>query len=195
MNSKIVAIASSTGGPRALHTVMEGIPKGFEAPILIVQHMPHGFTASLADRLNDICGIQVKEAEEGEIVRGGTAYLAMGGLHMTLKREKASGKHVIRYQDGPTREGVKPCANYMFESLMECGYDQVVCAVLTGMGADGTEGIKNLEPHKKLHIISQNEATCAVYGMPRAIAMTGLVNEVLPLEKIAEAITKEIGTR
>lgn len=193
MNSKIVAIASSTGGPRALHTVMEGIPKGFEPPVLIVQHMPHGFTASLADRLNDICGIHVKEAEEGEVVKGGTVYLAMGGLHMTVKREKASGKHVIRYQDGPTREGVKPCANYMFESLVECGYDQVVCAVLTGMGADGTEGVAALKEAKpNTYVIAQNKETSTVYGMPKNIVQHGLADIEVPLDHVAQEIVHRV---
>ena len=103
-----------------------------------------------------------------------------------------SGPHVrIYFTDEPHREGVKPCANYMYESLLDTDYAGVCCVVLTGMGMDGTEGIKNLVKGKKLHIIAQDEATCAVYGMPKA----GLVNEVLPLDKIAAAITKEIGTR
>ena len=112
-----------------------------------------------------------------------------------MKVAKSANHTRIYFSMEPTREGVRPCANYMYESLAETSYDQVCCVVLTGMGADGTEGIKNLERNKKLYIISQDEATCAVYGMPRAIALTGLVNEVLPLDKIADAITREVGRK
>ncbi len=190
---KIVAIASSTGGPKALHSVIPLLPGNLNAPVILVQHMPEGFTKSLAERLDSLGPISVKEAEEGELLEKGHVYIAPGGKHMKVAR---SGSHTrIYFSMEPHREGVRPCANYMYESLIDTSYDQICCVVLTGMGADGTEGIKNLEPHKKLHIISQNEATCAVYGMPKAIAMTGLVNEVLPLDKIAEAITREIGTR
>ncbi|MBO5552408.1 MAG: chemotaxis protein CheB, partial [Lachnospiraceae bacterium] len=190
---KIVAIASSTGGPKALHSVIPLLPKNLNAPVILVQHMPAGFTKSLAERLDSLGQIHVKEAEEGDLLEKGTVYISPGGKHMKVGK---SGSHVrIYFGDEPHREGVKPCANYMYESLIDTDYAEVCCVVLTGMGMDGTEGIKNLEKKKKLHIISQNEATCAVYGMPKAIAHTGLVNEVLPLDKIAAAITKEIGTR
>ncbi|MBQ8956643.1 MAG: chemotaxis response regulator protein-glutamate methylesterase [Lachnospiraceae bacterium] len=190
---KIVAIASSTGGPKALHSVIPLLPKNLNAPVILVQHMPAGFTKSLAERLDSLGPISVKEAEEGDLLEKGTVYIAPGGKHMKVGK---SGSHVrIYFGDEPHREGVKPCANYMYETLVDTDYAEVCCVVLTGMGMDGTEGIKNLEKRKKLHIISQDEATCAVYGMPKAIAQTGLVNEVLPLDKIAAAITKEIGTR
>ena len=190
---KIVAIASSTGGPKALHSVIPLLPKNLNAPVILVQHMPPGFTKSLAERLDSLGQIHVKEAEEGDLLEKGTVYIAPGGKHMKVGK---SGSHVrIYFSDEPHREGVKPCANYMYESLVDTDYAEVCCVVLTGMGMDGTEGIKNLEKDKKLHIISQDEATCAVYGMPKAIALTGLVNEVLPLDKIAAAITKEIGIR
>ena len=190
---KIVAIASSTGGPKALHSVIPLLPKNLNAPVILVQHMPAGFTKSLAERLDYLGPIHVKEAEEGDVLQKGTVYIAPGGKHMKVTR---SGSHVkIYFSDEPHREGVKPCANYMYESLVDTDYAGVCCVVLTGMGMDGTEGIKNLEKKKKLHIISQDEATCAVYGMPKAIAQTGMVNEVLPLDKIAAAITKEIGTK
>ncbi len=190
---KIVALASSTGGPKALHSVIPKLPKNLDAPVILVQHMPPGFTKSLAERLDSLGEISVKEAEEGEILQKGHVYIAPGGKHMKVAK---SGSNVrIYFSDEPHREGVKPCANYMYESLVDTDYAEVCCVVMTGMGMDGTEGIKNLEKQKKVHIISQDESTCAVYGMPKAIAQTGLVNEVLPLDKIADAITKEIGTR
>ena len=190
---KLVAIASSTGGPKALHSVIPLLPGNLNAPVILVQHMPAGFTKSLAERLDSLGPIHVKEAEEGDLLEKGTVYIAPGGKHMKVGK---SGSHVrIYFSDEPHREGVKPCANYMYESIADTDYAGVCCVVLTGMGMDGTEGIKNLEASKKLHIISQDEPTCAVYGMPKAIAQTGLVNAVLPLDKIAAAITKEIGTR
>ena len=193
IGEKIVAIASSTGGPKALHSVIPQLPKNLNAPVILVQHMPPGFTRSLAERLDSLGPISVKEAEDGDVLEKGKVYIAPGGKHMKVAK---SGPHVrIYFTDEPHREGVKPCANYMYESLLDTDYAGVCCVVLTGMGMDGTEGIKNLVKGKKLHIIAQDEATCAVYGMPKAIAQTGLVNEVLPLDKIAAAITKEIGTR
>ena len=190
---KIVALASSTGGPKALHSVIPKLPGNLNAPVILVQHMPPGFTKSLAERLDSLGEISVKEAEEGEILQKGHVYIAPGGKHMKVSK---SGSNVrIYFSDEPHREGVKPCANYMYESLVDTDYAEVCCVVMTGMGMDGTEGIKNLEKRKKVHIISQDEPTCAVYGMPKAIAQTGLVNEVLPLDKIADAIAKEIGTR
>lgn len=188
--SKIVAIASSTGGPRALQAVFSKIPAGFEPPVLVVQHMPHGFTASLAQRLDGVCGIKVKEAEEGEEIKSGTAYISMGGLHMTVKKER-SGRHVIRYLDEPTREGVKPCANYMYESLADSGYDRIICAVLTGMGADGTEGIANLKKRKSIYVVAQDKDSCVVYGMPKNVVQAGLADEEVPLDRVMPEIIQK----
>lgn len=192
LGEKIVAIASSTGGPKALQVLIPKLPANLNAPVLLVQHMPVGFTKSLAERLDELSPIHVKEAEDGEKIVKGTVYVAQGGRHMKLFKEGAS--YVLRYSDEPTREGVRPCANYMYESLMNTGFAEVCCTVLTGMGADGTAGIKNLIEKKPVHIIAQDEDSCAVYGMPKAIAMTGLVNEVLPIDGIADAIVKEVGT-
>lgn len=189
---KIIALASSTGGPKALQSVIPKLPANLDAPMLLVQHMPAGFTKSLAERLDELSPIHVTEAVDGQKIEKGTVYIAAGGHHMKLFREGTS--YVIRYSDEPTREGVRPCANYMYESLMDSGFSEVCCVVLTGMGADGTEGIKNLEGKKPVHVIAQNEETCAVYGMPRAIAATGLVNELVPLDMVAQSIINEIGT-
>lgn len=190
---RIVAIASSTGGPRALQDVIPYLPANLPVPVLLVQHMPQGFTASLADRLNEISKVAVSEASEGDMLAPGHVYIAPGGKHM--KVEKRGSSHFIKYSDEPTREGVKPSANYMYESLMDCDYDEVICVVLTGMGADGTAGIKNLDAKKQTYIIAQDQDTCTVYGMPKAIALTGLVSEVVPLKDIAEQITKNVGVR
>ncbi|MGN0131778.1 MAG: chemotaxis response regulator protein-glutamate methylesterase [Lachnospiraceae bacterium] len=191
--NKIVAIASSTGGPKALQEVLPRLPEDLDAPVLVVQHMPAGFTATLAERLDSICPLRVQEAKDGMPVQKGNIYIARGGIHMTVVR--SGGCERIAFLDDPPREGVKPCANYMYESLKDCDYERVVCAVLTGMGADGTEGIANLKKHKELYVIAQNQESCAVYGMPRSAVAAGLADEVVPLNQVAEAIIKNVGVR
>lgn len=192
--NKIVAIASSTGGPRALQSVIPRLPADINAPILIVQHMPKGFTASLADRLNGMSEVNVKEAQEGDVLEKGCVYLAMGGQHMNVLTGPGE-KYTIHYTDEPTREGVKPCANYMYESLMDSKFDEIVCVVMTGMGADGTAGIKNLVTKKKLHVIAQDQETSTVYGMPKAIANSGVPAQVVPLEQIVQEIILNVGVK
>lgn len=190
---KMVAIASSTGGPKALQDVIPRLPKNLDAPVLLVQHMPKGFTQSLAERLNELSEMTVTEAKNGERLESGHVYIAQGGLH--LNAERRGSDYYIKYTDEPTREGVKPCANYMYESLMDSNFDEIVCVVLTGMGADGTAGIKALDKKKKIHVIAQDQATSTVYGMPKSIALSGLVNEIVPIDKVAEQITKNVGVR
>lgn len=190
--NKIVAIASSTGGPKALQSVIPKLPADLDAPVLIVQHMPKGFTASFAERLNSLSEITVKEAAEGDELQKGVVYLAMGGSHMNVKRAPG-GRYLIHYTDEPNREGVKPCANYMYESLADSSFDNIICTVMTGMGADGTEGIRNLKDKKKVHVISQDQESCTVYGMPRSVAMAGLSDQVVPLEQIAQEIILHVG--
>jgi len=193
-DKKIVAIASSTGGPRALQSVIPKLPKDINAPIVLVQHMPKGFTASLAERLNSLSQVVVSEAKEGDVLENGHVYLSVGGSHMNVVTNQ-HGKSVIHYTDEPTREGVKPCANYMFESLMKSPYQEVVCVVLTGMGADGTEGIDNLKKKKKVHVITQNQESCVVYGMPKSVYAKGLSDQQVSLEQIAQEIITNVGVK
>ena len=190
---KCIAIACSTGGPKALQSVIPLIPGNIDAPILLVQHMPAGFTKSLAERLDTLSKVRVKEAEEGDLLEKGTVYLAAGGKHM--KVGKSGNRMRIYYSDEPAREGVKPAANYMYESLTDSPYAEICCAVLTGMGADGTVGIENLYKQKKIYVVAQDQPSSAVYGMPRAIAQTGLVSEILPLDKVADAIARRVGVK
>lgn len=190
--NKIVAIASSTGGPKALHSVVTRLPKNLKAPVVIVQHMPVGFTHSLAERLNSLSELTVSEGVDGEVLERGHVYVARGGKHLNIDA-KPGGKYVIRYSDEPTREGVKPCANYMYESLAKSNFDQIVCVVMTGMGADGTKGIENLKSRKKCYVIAQEQSTCAVYGMPRSVVQAGLADEVVPLDQIAQEIILNVG--
>lgn len=194
--SKLVAIACSTGGPKALQSVIPNLPMNLDAPVVIVQHMPEGFTASLAERLNNLSEISVKEAAEGDVLKKGWVYIAKGGKH--LKLINRGNENIITYSDEAPREGVKPCANYMYESICNTDYSKVICVVMTGMGADGTEGIQNLieqKGQKELMVIAQNESTCVVYGMPKSVVKAELADEIVPLEGIAKEIITNVGVR
>lgn len=191
--SQIVALASSTGGPKALQSVIPKLPANLKAPMVVVQHMPAGFTASLAERLDSLSQVSVKEAHEGDVLSPGTVYVAMGGKHLNV--QMSAGKYTIHYTDEPPREGVKPCANYMYESLKDSKFDRIVCVVMTGMGADGTQGIKNLKQSKKIHVIVQEASTCTVYGMPKSAVNAGLADQVVPLEQIAQEIIMNVGVK
>ena len=189
----VVAIACSTGGPKALAEVIPKLPQNLDAPVLIVQHMPEGFTKSLAQRLDERSPLHVMEAENNMEIQKGCAYIARGGKHMEIVRR--DGKHYLILKDGPAREGVRPCANFMYESLAESGYARVVCVVMTGMGADGTAGIRNLHQKKPIYVIAQQKESCAVYGMPRSIVASGLTNQIEPVENVADAIIKSVGVK
>lgn len=189
---KLVALACSTGGPKALQYVIPFLPANLDAPVLIVQHMPEGFTSSLSKRLDELSKITVKEASEGDILKKGVVYIAKGGSQMRLA-EKSRSEHVITVRKEAARNGLKPCADIMYESLMETSFDEITCVVMTGMGADGTQGILQLEKTNKVYVIGQDAESCTVYGMPKAIAETGAVDEVVTLKGIADAITKHVG--
>lgn len=192
--TKLVAIACSTGGPRALQDVIPTLPRNLDAPVLLVQHMPEGFTNSLASRLNEMSQIRVKEAEDGDVLEKGVVYIAKGGRQMRLNRI-SEGNYKIAVVQEPARNGLKPCADIMYESLISSDFEEITCVVLTGMGADGTSGIKQLKENKKIYVIAQDEATCTVYGMPKVVAQSGLTDEVVPLKKVSGAITQNVGVR
>ena len=189
--SKLVALACSTGGPKSLQSVIPKLPANLDAPVVMVQHMPKGFTNSLAMRLNEMSQVTVKEAADGDVLQKGWVYIAPGGKQMRVL--KVGGTYKIAVTDEPARDALKPCANIMYESLVCSNFDEITCVVLTGMGADGTIGIGTLGETINVHVIAQDEATSVVYGMPKAIAEANIVDEVLPLEKIADAITKNVG--
>ena len=192
--NKLIALACSTGGPKALQSVIPFLPKNLDAPMVLVQHMPAGFTKSMAERLNEVSPIAVKEAEDGDKLEKGHIYVAPGGKHMEVVK-CADGSHKISLNTMPAIGGLRPCANITYDSLSKSGYDEIVCVVLTGMGADGTNGILSLGHHKPIHVISQSAETCIVYGMPKAIEETGVVDNVVPLEKVAETIVKNVGVK
>ena len=193
-DKKLVALACSTGGPKALQSVIPYLPKNLDAPMVLVQHMPPGFTKSMADRLNELSEISVKEAQEGDILEKGHVYVAPGGKHMEVVKMR-DGSHRIALNDMPPIGGLRPCANIMFDSLTKTDYDEIICIVLTGMGADGTNGILSLNRKKPIHVIAQDAQTCVVYGMPRAIAEAGMVDAMVPLEQVAKTITKNVGVK
>ena len=190
---RIIALACSTGGPKALQSVVPNLPEDMKAPMVLVQHMPVGFTQSLANRLDSLSKVKVVEAAEGDVLSDGCVYVAKSGMHMNLVRK--GNAMVVHYSDEPSREGVKPCANYMYESLAESDYDEVVCVVLTGMGADGTEGIAHLKEKKKTFVITQDGETCVVNGMPKSVVKAGLSDETVPLPLIAQEIILHVGVK
>ncbi len=190
--SRLIALACSTGGPKALQSVIPFMDPNVDAPMVLVQHMPKGFTKSMADRLNEVSKINVKEAEEGDILKKGWVYVAPGGWHLEVKKG-SDGQHRCHLDDSPPIGALKPCADVMYKSLCDSGFDEITCVVLTGMGADGTKGITELARKKPVHVIAQNAETCVVYGMPKAIAEAGLVDEVVPLTEVANTIKKNVG--
>ena len=191
--NKLIALACSTGGPKSLQSVIPLLPENMDAPMVLVQHMPAGFTKSMADRLNELSKVSVKEAEDGDVLQKGWVYVAPGGKHMKVVKNGAT--HKIKLEETPPIGGLRPCADIMYKSLKDSGYDEVVCVVLTGMGADGTDGILELKKGKKIFTISQDEASCVVYGMPRAIAESGVVNKVVSLNDVASTIITNVGVQ
>ena len=189
---KLVVIASSTGGPKALHKLIPMLDKNLDASVVIVQHMPKGFTTSFAERLNEVCDISVSEVMDGEILEKGHVYLAQGGKHIRLIKN-VQNMLIFRESDEEPINGLRPCANIMFESLIPLSIETVICVVLTGMGSDGFAGIKRLKENQKIYTIAQNKESCVVYGMPRAVVESGMADIVLPLEEISKVILKKAG--
>ncbi len=189
---KFIALACSTGGPQALHTFVPMLPADLPVPLVLVQHMPEGFTSSLAARLDQISSIKVKEAENGEYFKPGVVYITPGGKHMRIC-EDASRAAYCHLDDSPPVNSLKPCADVMYQSLATSSFEEIICVVLTGMGADGSEGIRYLNQYKKTYVISQEASTCVVYGMPKSVEQGGLSNEVAPLKSVANSIVKKLG--
>lgn len=191
---KLVVIACSTGGPKALQKVIPYLPKELDSSVLIVQHMPSGFTKSLADRLNDMSELEVVEASEGQVIERGHAYLAKGGFQLRLKH-KRGGKYILSLSEESAKNGLRPCADVLFESLVKLDIKKIICVVLTGMGDDSLIGISKLHEKKDIYVITQDKETSTVYGMPKAINEAGYSDEVVPLHKVAEVILKSMEVR
>jgi two-component system chemotaxis response regulator CheB len=181
---RVVIIGSSTGGPRALYEVVPGIPADIPATVVIVQHMPAKFTKSLADRLNEISSIPVKEAEAGDRLLTGHALVAPGGFHMVI----TPGGGIELTLDRPVC-GLRPAIDVTMESLVQNYGASCLGVVLTGMGSDGTNGCAMIKAAGG-SVISEDESTCVIYGMPRCVAEAGLADYVVPLGGIAGQITE-----
>ncbi len=180
----LIFIASSTGGPKALQSVIPKFPKHIGCPIVVVQHMPAGFTKSLAERLNEMSSCEVVEAEDGTVLKNGVVYIAKGGFQLSIGLNEKGEQCLFVKKDEP-RNGLRPCADIFLESLTESRYRNILCAVLTGMGSDGTSGLVQLKKVKKVYVVSQSEPTCVVYGMPRSAENAGVVDRVADLQDIA----------
>ncbi|WNS79709.1 chemotaxis response regulator protein-glutamate methylesterase [Domibacillus sp. DTU_2020_1001157_1_SI_ALB_TIR_016] len=188
--NKLVLIATSTGGPRALQHVVTKLPASLPAPVVIVQHMPPGFTKSLSDRLDSLSEIRVKEGKDGEILQNGTVYIAPGGKHLRLKKTGTST--VIALDELPPEGGHRPAANATFRSAAAIHDLEKTAVIMTGMGSDGAEGLITLKETGTVKAIAEAKETCVVYGMPKAAIATHLVDDVVPVDEIASAIVKHV---
>jgi two-component system chemotaxis response regulator CheB len=190
---KIVVIGASTGGPRALGELLPMLPADLTAAIVVVQHMPPKFTSSLAARLNKVCALDVKEAEDGEVIAPGKVYIAPGGYHLLVEREIVNGSEafLIKLAKGAKRNNVIPSIDTTMESVAKAAGNRAIGVLLTGMGHDGAAGMKAIRDAGGF-TIAEDSSTCIVYGMPKAAAELGAVNKILPLHDISKELTKQV---
>lgn len=184
---EVVAIGISTGGPNALREVLPNINPNLRQPILIVQHMPVGFTAEFATSLNNVCPLEVKEAQDGDILKPGRVFIAPGDKHIIVEKKPLAT--IIRLSDEPERNGHKPSADVLFESIANVYTNKALGVIMTGMGRDGAVELAEMRRQGSA-TIGQNEDSCVVYGMPRVAHEMGAVQEQLPLKDIANAINE-----
>jgi two-component system, chemotaxis family, protein-glutamate methylesterase/glutaminase len=184
---EVVAIGISTGGPRALTELLPRLPGDLPVPVVIVQHMPPVFTKSLADDLDRRCRLRVYEAQQGQEVRAGEILIAPGGKQMKVCRE--SGRVVARLTDDPRENSCRPSVDYLFRSVASTYGGNTVAVLMTGMGSDGTAGARALKRCGAL-LVAQDEASCVVFGMPRALVEESLADVVAPLDRLAGEIVR-----
>lgn len=187
-DKKIIAIGTSTGGPKALQQVLTKLPENINAPILIVQHMPAGFTKSLAARLDSLSKVTVKEAEDGEVLKKGVAYIAPGGYH--LKVRSIGTTLAIQLDQSPPENGHRPSVDTMLNSLASISNYSIITVIMTGMGADGSKGLVKLKNTGDVVAIAEAEESSVVFGMPRAAIKTNKIDEVVHLNDIAASIER-----
>jgi two-component system chemotaxis response regulator CheB len=188
--SKAVAIGISTGGPKALVEMIPQLRGDLGVPIFLVQHMPEMFTASLANNLNSKSALTVKEAENGEQVRGDTVYVAPGGRQMKVASGAGLAK-IIRITDDPPENNCRPSVDYLLRSIAREYGAESTCVIMTGMGSDGRLGL-TVAKASGTFAIAQDEESCVVYGMPKAVADANLVDKIVPLARIAQEIMKTL---
>lgn len=186
----IIAIGTSTGGPRALHEVITSLPAELSAPVLVVQHMPPKFTKSLAQRLDSFSELEVVEASQGDRLKAGVVYIAPGGHHMELAKDQ--GGYYVQLTQKPPRNGHRPSVDVLFESLTPFDELRRHAVIMTGMGSDGAKGMKALVDSGAESAIAESDQTCVVYGMPRSAIESGCVRTVLPLQQIAGELQKAV---
>ncbi len=189
--SEIVVIGISTGGPNALGRMLPSLPGNLGVPVLIVQHMPPVFTKSLASSLDKKCALSVKEAVEREPIMPNVVYIAPGGKQMKIVAAADGTNRIIKITDDPPENSCKPSADYLFRSIGDYYVNRATAVIMTGMGSDGTRGLEILR-NKGARIIAQNEDTCVVFGMPKAPIERGLVDTIVPLNRIADEIVKTV---
>ncbi|MFN7139180.1 MAG: CheB methylesterase domain-containing protein, partial [Limisphaerales bacterium] len=190
VRTQMVVIGISTGGPQALRYFIPKFPADFPVPIAIVLHMPVGYTAMFAERLNELSKLEVLEAREGLVVQPGRVILAQAGRHLLLKRHSeklVKTELALNPIDTPHR----PAADVLFESAAECFGDGVLGVIMTGMGDDGKRGSAWIKS-KGGTILTEAEESCVIYGMPRSVAEAGLSDEAVPLNKMAERIIERL---
>ncbi|MBK1850155.1 chemotaxis response regulator protein-glutamate methylesterase [Marinobacter sp. 1-4A] len=185
----VVAIGTSTGGPVALQRVLSVLPANFPSPIVLVQHMPASFTPAFAERLNKLCKIEVRQAEDGDSLRPGLALLAPGGKQMMI--ENRSGQPRVRILPGDERLNYRPCVDVTFGSLARAYPGKTLGVILTGMGSDGREGCRMMKQSGS-PIWSQDEKSSVIYGMPMAVAKAGLSDEVLSLDEVGPRLIEGV---
>jgi two-component system chemotaxis response regulator CheB len=191
IKSEVVAIGVSTGGPNALGRMLPDLPRDINVPVLIVQHMPPLFTHSLAQSLDAKCAIRVKEGEDGEPVQSNTAYIAPGGRQMKVVLGADGGRKLIRVTDDPPENNCKPSVDYLFRSVSHHYLGRATGVILTGMGNDGTLGLKLMKRNGAISI-AQDEASCVVFGMPKEAIEANVVDIVAPLDRIASEVIKTV---
>jgi two-component system, chemotaxis family, protein-glutamate methylesterase/glutaminase len=186
---KVVAIGASTGGTVALETVLSGLPPSAPGTV-VVQHMPEHFTNAFAMRLDTVCGMEVREARDGDYIVTGLILVAPGNQHMIVQRSGA--KYVVRLRQGPAVHHQRPAVDLLFESVAESAGPNAVGVILTGMGADGAKGLLAMK-NRGARTLAQDEHTSVVFGMPKEAIAIGAVDEVVPLPRMAEAIGRALG--
>ncbi len=182
----LIVIGASTGGPRAIHQLLTDLPGDFPGAILVVQHMPAGFTQSLAQRINGNAALHVEEATQGRILERGLVLLAPGDYHLQL-----TGDCRVHLSQGPRRNYVRPAVDVTMEAAARSHEKHAIGIILTGMGSDGREGAASIKALGG-RIIAEHESTCVVYGMPRSVIEAGLADQILPLSKIAPTLVEMI---
>lgn len=186
---EIVAIGVSTGGPNALRQILPVLDKNLQAPVVIVQHMPPGFTEELAKSLDRICPLEVKEAKEGDIIRSGRILIAPGGYHLTIEKRPLS--HIVRLSHTDAVNGHRPSVDVLFASIADIYHNNCLAVIMTGMGKDGVKEIGTIYNNGGI-TIAQEESSCIVPGMPGAAIRSGCINYIVPLDAIAENINKYV---